>query len=167
MTNIRRYKGKEQVYFLSHVVEKRNPILVDNADLIHAAWQKLSRDGKWLLMAWAILPDHVHMVVDPLNHDVSSLSRRWKLSFSSLYRKRVGVKAGKVWQNRFWDHVIRDQEDLNRHFDYVHYNAVKHGHADRASAWRYSSFKMFVDLGVYDETWGVSGSIDPKGDFGE
>ena len=32
-----------------------------------------------------------------------------------------------IWQRRFWEHQVRDDEDLHRHLDYIHYNPVKHG----------------------------------------
>ncbi|MEJ2676445.1 MAG: hypothetical protein P8011_14880, partial [Acidihalobacter sp.] len=45
-----------------------------------------------------------------------------------------------IWQRRFWDHLIRDEADLQRHVDYTHYNPVKHGHVRRVADWPYSSF---------------------------
>ena len=43
------------------------------------------------------------------------------------------------WQDRFWDHVIRDDRDLGRHIDYIHYNPVKHGLAGSPAGWRFST----------------------------
>jgi putative transposase len=40
-------------------------------------------------------------------------------------KKQNGAKL--VWQPRFWGHFIRDEEDLQRHLDYIHYNPVQHG----------------------------------------
>jgi hypothetical protein len=45
-----------------------------------------------------------------------------------------------VWQRRFWGYVIRDETDLARHLDYIHYNPIKHGLAECAHAWPWSSF---------------------------
>lgn len=42
------------------------------------------------------------------------------------YRLRVGFR-GRVWQLRFWDHVMRNEADFRAHIDYVHFNPVKHG----------------------------------------
>jgi putative transposase len=61
-----------------------------------------------------------------------------------------------VWQRRFWEHMIRDQEDLNRHVDYIHihYNPVKHGLVNSPGEWRHSSFNRFMEKGLYPPDWG-------------
>jgi len=53
-----------------------------------------------------------------------------------------------------------DQEDFNRHVDYIHWNPVKHGIVKQAADWPYSSFHHHVRLGVYPETWGHNGKFD-------
>ena len=63
-----------------------------------------------------------------------------------------------VWQRRFWEHLIRNQQDLNRHIAYIHYNPVKHGLAKAPVEWAYSSFHRYVEKGIYNLTWG-SGNI--------
>jgi len=73
----------------------------------------------------------------------------------SASRKRRGLKP--VWQKRFWEHMIRDEDDFRRHVDYVHYNPVKHGLAGRAGGWRWSTFARFVREGIYPADWGVGG----------
>jgi putative transposase len=72
-----------------------------------------------------------------------------------------------VWQNRFWDHIIRDQEDMNRHIDYVHYNPVKHGMVTDPSRYDDSSFSAYVREGCYQSDWGVVGEPTMIGEFGE
>ena len=59
-----------------------------------------------------------------------------------------------MWQRRFWEHLIRDEADLSRHRDYIHYNPVRHGLAASPKEWPYSSFKRFVEQGLYSEDWG-------------
>ena len=51
-------------------------------------------------------------------------------------------------------HTIRDDEDFARHFDYIHFNPVKHGLAIRACDWPYSSFHRYVRAGLLPEDWG-------------
>jgi putative transposase len=88
--------------------------------------------------AWVILPDHFHAIMTPSGIDLSSVVQSLKQSFSMNYRKRCCV-TGKVWQLRFWDHVIRDKEDMRRHVDYIHYNPVRHGLVDDPSVYALSS----------------------------
>ena len=66
-----------------------------------------------------------------------------------------------IWQRRFWEHLILDQEDFNRHADYIHWNPVKHGWVRRVADWPHSSFHEFVRRGVYTEDWcGGMGEIE-------
>lgn len=61
-----------------------------------------------------------------------------------------------VWQPRYWEHTIADEDDFERHFDYLHYNPVKHGHARCPNDWPESSFHRWVKAGVYNQDWGCA-----------
>ena len=84
-----------------------------------------------------------------------SVARQFKLRFSARYRSLYGFKEGHLWQNRFWDHVIRDEDDLRRHIDYIHYNPVKHGLVESPYAWQHSTFRRYVKQGLYHADWGA------------
>jgi putative transposase len=80
------------------------------------------------------------------------------------HRRRNGEYA--LWQRRFWEHTIRDDEDFERHVDYIHFNPIKHGFVDRVRDWPHSSFHAYVKGGVLPEDWG--GDIrEFHGRFGE
>ena len=64
-----------------------------------------------------------------------------------------------IWQRRFWEHQISDQEDFNAHVEYIHYNPVKHGLVTRPRYWEYSSFGRYVRDGIYDRDWGGERAI--------
>jgi putative transposase len=99
-------------------------------------------------------------------------SKRWsaiKSRFTRAWLARGGVeqsttesyqKRGNrgVWQPRFMEHTIRDEDDLIRHVEYIHFNPVKHGLADRPGDWSWSSFSQYVKQGIYDVDWGTAGS---------
>jgi putative transposase len=72
--------------------------------------------------------------------------------------RRSSVRAARgergIWQRRFWEHALRDDEDYARHMDYVHYNPVKHGHVAAVARWPYSTFHRWVQAGVYPIEWG-------------
>ena len=77
--------------------------------------------------------------------------------YSASRRKK---KEKPVWQRRFWEHLVRNQEDLNRHIEYIHYNPVKHGLAKAPAGWKYSSFYRFVNNGIYDQSWGTGVKVE-------
>jgi len=72
---------------------------------------------------------------------------------------RIAIK--KVMQKHpFWEHLIRNQQDLNRHIEYIHYNPVKHGLAKAPIDWEYSSFHRYVDKRIYDGKWGAGNKVE-------
>jgi putative transposase len=149
MTNIRRYFSPGHVYFLTHVTYARKPILVKHADILWLALTEIKRKFPFEIIAWCILPDHFHILVNPEKTEISAVMRKIKLSFSNRFRISAGLARNRVWQNRFWDHQIRDENDLNRHLDYIHHNPVKHGLITAPIEYEYSSFKDFVHRGYY------------------
>ncbi len=68
---------------------------------------------------------------------------------------RIKHREATVWQRRFWEHAIRNDEDYKRHVEYIHYNPVKHGLVNAAKDWEYSSFHQYVREGKYDRDWGA------------
>jgi len=76
-----------------------------------------------------------------------------------LSERRLKKGERGIWQRRFWEHVIRDERDYERHVDYIHFNPVKHGHVARAADWPYSSFHRYVERGIYDLDWGADEDI--------
>jgi len=65
-----------------------------------------------------------------------------------------------IFQRRFYEHTIKNQEELNNHINYIHYNPVKHGYVKRVKNWKYSSFHKFVKNNMYDDDWGSAIDIE-------
>src|SRR5262249_54038088 len=124
--------------------------------------------------AIVVLPEHLHAIFTlPLDDaDYSGRWRRFKGCFSSqliaagmsLVRHRNGELA--LWQRRFWERTIRDEEDFERHVDYIHINPLKHGLVMRVQDWPHSSFHQYVRQGILPIDW--AGDMHEGGlDFGE
>ena len=58
---------------------------------------------------------------------------------SQRYKIENCIKSGKVWQSRFYDHVVRNGLDFEEKLNYIHYNPVKHGLVDDSKGYPYSS----------------------------
>lgn len=71
-----------------------------------------------------------------------------------------------VWQKRSREHTIRDENDLARHVDYIHYNPVKNGFVARAADWPHYSLHHFIEHGLLTSDWGFDGPW-PTGELGE
>jgi putative transposase len=167
MRNVKRYYLPNRIYFVTHVTHNRDPILVDNFDILWKVLENHRVNNNYRLIAWVVLPDHWHALIDPKANDMALLMKKIKLSFSSYYRKDTNLNTVKLWQHRYWDHMIRNQADFNRHIDYIHYNPVKHGLVNRPMDYRYSSFGDYFKGGVYNSDWGSNKGIGTDGEYGE
>ena len=76
-----------------------------------------------------------------------------------------GLCESGIWQRRFWEHLIRDDEDYRRHVEYCYINPVKHGLVRRVRDWPFSSFRRDVAAGLFPEDW--AGDLGADGKFGE
>ena len=90
-----------------------------------------------------------------------------KLKYSYLYKKKYKLYEKTIWQKRFWDHIIRDEADLNNQMDNIHYNPVKHGYVKRPFEWEYSSIHDYKENGFYQRDWGEKEDLNIDGEFGE
>lgn len=146
--------------FLTIVTNNRVPILISNFQLLQSSFQKVIQYYKFDLVAYSVQYDHIHCIIKPLSiEEYPKIVKSFKYSFT----KNVGLvnpTYSKVWQNRYWEHTIRNEEDLNKHLDYIHYNPVKHGYVQFVKDWEYSSFHKFVEQNLYDESWVSSKDIE-------
>ncbi len=165
LVKIKRIYCKGYSYFITNVTYDRRPILLDNVDLLWKSIDSIHNRIDFDLMAWVILPEHFHFLIDIKEANISDVLQRIKLSFSNNYRQIYGFDYGKVWQNGFWDHIIRDEPDLNNHLNYIHFNPVKHGLINRPFDYEQSSMRKYKDN--YAEDWGVIEAPEFEGKFGE
>ena len=66
----------------------------------------------------------------------------------------------KIWQDRCWDHVIRDDIDLENHIHYIYNNPVKHGYVSDPFVWKNSSITSWQRRGLYPDNLSWE---EPKG----
>ena len=157
--NYRRVFLQNGMVFITLVTYNRMPILTKNIDLLINSFVNTNKIYRFRLIAYVILPDHIHCILKPKNiYDYSKIIKSFKYSFS----KNVGLVKptySKIWQPRFWEHTIRDDEDLHIHLNYIHYNPVKHGLVQQVKNWHLSSFHKFVWRGFYENDWGSNEDI--------
>ena len=178
MTNYRRATFAGGHYFFTLVTHQRRRFLFDDLarQCLRNAWHKVDRKHPFDVVALCLLPDHLHCLwkLPPGDH---AYSQRWQLikkDFSRNYLHAGGREGAQsvsrqqkrergIWQRRFWEHQIRDEIDLARHIDYIHYNPVKHGLVQKVADWPWSTYHRFVRTGFYRQR--ILTNAD--GDFGE
>ncbi|NLI15937.1 MAG: transposase [candidate division Zixibacteria bacterium] len=159
MKTLRRYDIRHAAYFITCVTYERRAILLNDIDLFWKCWTMPEPS------AWVILPEHFHFILNIEDQSISDIMHYFKIKYSRNFRDRYG--PGNVWQNRFWDHIIRDEDDMNRHIDYIHYNPVKHGLAISPFNYANSSFTAYFSEGRYGQDWGTDYREEEGFDFGE
>jgi putative transposase len=146
-----------------------NDLLVRHADVLRAIVARVRASHPFRIHAWVVLPDHMHCVIElpPGDTNFALRIRLIKMQFSlaipaterrSDARLRRGERG--IWQRRYWEHLIRDEDDYRAHIDYVHINPLKHGLVRCVSDWPHSTFHRLVASGVYTPDWaGGSGDL--------
>ena len=171
-----RAKFKGSVFFFTVVLAERpSNLLIEEIDRLRKSYRTVQKSLPFETVAVCVLPDHIHCIW-ALPEGDADFSARWSLIKSGFSRgldpgmSRSASKMAKrekgIWQRRYWEHAIRDDVDLERHVDYIHFNPVKHGHVTRVMDWPHSSFHRYVEGGSLAADWG--GDVkDIPGAFGE
>lgn len=158
MSRIHRYYVPGAVVFITQVVYQRIPVFSQAhfVELLRQNLYETKRHHPFSMLGYSFLPDHFHLMIRPTGEsNFSAILHSLKPNFSKDYNALLGISGRmKFWQKGFWDHVIRDEDDLQRHLDYIHYNAVKHGLVQRPEDWPYSSYMAWQSRGYYPERWG-------------
>jgi putative transposase len=175
MPQYRRAKISGSTFFFTVVLADRsNALLVEQIDRLRTAYRLACERRPFETIAICVLPDHVHAIWSLPDGDVD-FSTRWSLIKSGFSRglqdrprspSKIVKREKGIWQRRFWEHAIRDDADLERHVDYIHFNPVKHGHVKRVVDWPHSSFHRYVTRGELTADWGGD-MKDVQGSFGE
>ncbi|MBD9514839.1 REP-associated tyrosine transposase [Pseudomonas sp. PDM22] len=169
MTSYRRDRTDGATWFFTlALADRRSRLLVENIDLLRAAFGYTQQRHPWHIDAIVILPDHLHAICTLPVGD-ANYALRWRLiktEFSRALPRTEDVSGSRqtkgergIWQRRYWEHRIRDDRDFKRHVDYIHFNPCKHGHVSRVVDWRWSSFHRYVRHGLLVADWG-GGAVD-------
>jgi putative transposase len=152
MSNYKRLYIEGGTYFFTLVTAKRTPIFAEpEARLIlRTAIQKVRRSHPFDIVGMVVLPDHLHALWRLPDGD-DDLPLRWRLI--KTHMTRYAGRGTRLWQKRYWEHAIRDDRDLSRHLDYLHWNPLKHGLVARVQDWPWSSFHRYVAAGRYPPDW--------------
>ena len=164
-----RDKTKGGTYFLTmNLSNRKSELLTKYINEFRQAYRLTKQNHNFELNAMILLPDHVHMLITLAENsdDYAIIIASIKTHFSRQIKKsdseitnhsRIRRRERGIWQRRYWEHRIRDELDYQRHMDYIHYNAVKHGYSERPIDWPYSTFQKFVEEGIYSSYWGGVG----------
>ncbi|MCX7560423.1 transposase [Sulfitobacter sp. F26204] len=142
-------------FFTVNLAQRGGDLLLREIELLRLSYASVAAEHPIQCDAMVILPDHLHAVWTLPGGD-ADFSVRWK-KIKATFSKHCGAvndvsssKARKgergIWQRRFWEHYIRDEEDFAAHVNYCHWNPVKHGFVERADDWPYSTVHRYAKV---------------------
>lgn len=118
-------------------------------DVLRECYASVSKEQPFRTDSIVVLPNHLHAIwtLPAGDSDFSNRWRRIKAGFTRRFRQKApgfltrseGPEPS-VWQPRFWEHVIRDRDDLEKHRAYCWSDPVRHGLVHDPMDWRFSSF---------------------------
>ncbi|MEW6689402.1 MAG: transposase [Pseudomonadota bacterium] len=163
-------------FFTVNLADRSQALLVDHADVLRTVIREVQSRHPFRIDAMVVLPDHLHAIWTLPEND-RDFSTRWmliKAGFSrrlpvSEERNRSRMTKGErgIWQRRFWEHLLRDEKDYERHLDYIHYNPVKHGYVKRPVDWPHSSIHQFIARGIMGLDWAAGNQSETDFEYGE
>ncbi len=155
MSNYKRIWVPGGTYFFTHNLcnRKNSDLLVRHIDLLRECVTKEKRRRQFQVIAWVVLPEHMHWLwrLPRNDDDFATRWRRIKTDFSlaipdtePLTETRLRRGQRGIWQRRYWEHQIRDERDRLAHIAYIHSNPIKHGYVQNTSDWPHSSFHHYA-----------------------
>ena len=162
-------------FFTLTLADRTQSILVEHIDLLRSSFRSVKERHPFTIDAIVIMPEHLHTIWTLPEGD-KNFPTRWtliKAGFSRTLPKTEVISESRlnkgergIWQRRYWEHLIQNDEDFTRHVDDIHFNPVKHGHAATPIDRPHSSIHRFVSQGIVENNWGTS-FIDNDGNFGD
>ncbi len=136
------------MFFTVTLADRSARTLAEHIDTLRAAVRVTKAERPFRIDAWVVLPDHMHAVwtLPERDHDFST---RWSV-IKARFTQGVPVENRRashirrrergLWQRRFWEHHIRDDEAFAACVRYCWINPVKHGLVEHPRDWPFSSW---------------------------
>ena len=175
LPDFRRYFVPGGMYFYTLITSNRLPLFGNQTarTILGEAIRDELKAHPFKQVAIVLLPDHLHAIwsLPPGDAKYDSRWKAIKAKFTSQWLASGGIETTvapgyrkqrrrDVWQARFMEHTIQDEQDLHHHCDYLHWNPVKHHLVKCPKDWPWSSFHRLVESGDYPLDWGCS-SLSP------
>ncbi len=145
------------IFFTVNLAAPGSDLLTREVVALRRSIARTKSERPFCIDAFVVLPDHLHCIwtLPPGDRDFST---RWRLIKSRFSRtlpqgptRPSHEKRNErgIWQRRFWEHHIRNEDDFNNHIRYCWFNPIKHGLVERPEDWPYSSIHRDIISGRF------------------
>ena len=145
---LQHYNEINNVYFITTITKNRKPIFNDKlaCDLFInlITYYKLKYSCK--IYAFVIMPNHIHFIIQISNNiSISTFMKLLKGTFSRYYNELSKNNSTSIFQEGFYDNIIKNEFELNSIIDYIHNNLIKANIAYEYKNYFYSSYNFFYE----------------------
>jgi len=106
----------------------------ENAQIVANAMEHFDGD-RCELAAYAVMPNHVHVLFRPLGgHDIPGIMKSWK-GFSAYQINKRMERKGKLWQTESWDRLVRNERHFYKSAEYIRQNPAMAGLREGFLVW--------------------------------
>jgi REP element-mobilizing transposase RayT len=147
MSRLRRIEDRDRIFFVTtnlalHVA----PLVHGECELILSTIETHKVRSDFLLFGYVVLPTHVHLLFSPQSRNLIQIMRdlKSKTGYTIAQERKV---AGPIWQERYFDTIIRQVRNLWEKVEYIHRNPVEAGLV-KSPEWRWSSYREYAEKGT-------------------
>ncbi len=148
MTSLKRITVKDNCYFVTTNTHDGRPLFADPklAEVVIQAIHFLRASDRMYVFGWVLMPDHLHLILMPRGeYTLPRIMHSIKSYSAQEINKALGWE-GKVWQDNYYEHGIRNRQDLDARLRYTLENPVRAGSVENTEDYPYSSVHFEVDL---------------------
>ncbi|HJX69526.1 MAG TPA: transposase [Dehalococcoidia bacterium] len=129
---------------MTSVTRERNEVFRESeaVEILATAITFYQKRGDFQLLGYVIMPDHVHLLIIPQKGTISDIMRNIKAYTGNAIRRELKINSD-VWQDSFYDHLIRDEKDFETRLHYMHKNPLQKGIVNDLDSYPYSSYINF------------------------
>jgi REP element-mobilizing transposase RayT len=147
MTRLRRIEDRDRIFFVTtNLAPKVVPFIPEERDLILSAIETHKLRSDFLLFGYMVMPTHVHLLFSPQGRNLIQIMRDLKSKTGYTIAQRRNI-AGPIWQERYFDTIIRQVRNFRQKLEYIHRNPVEAGLVSEPEEWHWSSYRQYVKKG--------------------
>jgi putative transposase len=147
MTRLRRIEVSDRIFFVTtNLALNVAPFTNEERDLILARLLGQRQRGDFFLFGFAVMPTHLHLLFSPHNKDIVRIMRDLKSRIGYEIARGRGTH-GPIWQERYFDTIMRRVRNFWEKLEYIHRNPVEAGLVRNQEDWRWSSYRHYVKQG--------------------
>jgi putative transposase len=147
MTRLRRIEDRDRIFFVTTNLARKVPALTGTErDLMLTTLADQRQRGDFFLFGFVVMPTHLHLLLSPHNKNLVQIMRGLKSRTGFEIARGRGLH-GPIWQERYFDTIIRRVRNFWQKLEYIHRNPVEADLVNKPEEWSWSSCRHYFKKG--------------------